>query len=567
MSDTRAFKPYPFEAKRYGARLPELHDGADRRRPVVIAGGGPVGLATALGLANHGVPSVVIEADETVCFGSRATCVSRRSLEIIQRLGALDSYLATGLGWTGGRSFHRDREVLHFLMPQDENQKLPPMVNMQQYYMEQFLLDAAERRPDLVDIRWQTRITRVQAGSDGVALQLSTPRGDYRMDCDWLVACDGGRSFVRESLGLKLEGTTYEGRYVIVDVALRSPRPTMRLAWFDPPSNPGSTILMHKQPDDVWRIDYQLRDDDDPETAVLPENVIPRVASHLAMIGESDDWAPIWIGMYRANAVSLRSYRHGRVLLAGDAAHLVPIFGVRGLNSGFEDADNVAWKLAFVVRGLAQASLLDSYSSERVHATRENLRYATKSTEFMAPPSAAFQLMRTAVLGLAPRHPWIRSLINPRQTQPIVYTDSPINACASRSSEFAQGPVPGEVLPECPLALIENGALRDGHLTDLVRPCFTVFFFGEDGTVPASLRAQVDALSQRAPMRLVTIARNAPAADVRNAAWDRTGRAFPMYGAVPGSLYLVRPDGYVMARWLAWNGRELEAALGAVVPP
>src|SRR5215469_6180332 len=163
----RQFKPYPFTAKKYAARVPQLQQGVDaKRHAVTIVGGGPVGLAVALGLANHGVPSVLIEADDSVCYGSRAICISRRSLEIIERLGAVDGFLKTGLPWTGGRSFYRDTEVLHFTMPQDENQKLPPMINLAQYHIEQFLLDAAEARADLIDIRWQTRVQAIETRAD-----------------------------------------------------------------------------------------------------------------------------------------------------------------------------------------------------------------------------------------------------------------------------------------------------------------------------------------------------------------------------------------------------------------
>ena len=543
---TPAFQPYPHVPRVYPPGKP-AGDGIEQV-PVLIVGGGPVGLATALGLARHGVRSVLIEADDGVCTGSRAICISRRSLEIIERLGALDGFLAKGLPWTGGRSFYRDQEVLHFTMPQDANQKLPPMVNLAQYHIEQFLLDAAERHASLIDIRWQTRVTAVEQHADGATVTLATPDETYRIKTDWLVAADGGRSVVREALGLKLQGTSYEGRYVIVDIHLKSARPTERLAYFDPPSNPGSTVLVHKQPDDIWRIDYQLRDDEDAQAAVLLENVAPRVDSLLAMMGERAPWHPVWITIYKANALSLEKYRHGRVLFAGDAAHLVPIFGVRGANSGIDDADNLAWKLAYVVKRQAGQALLDSYSDERVFAARENLRHGTKSTEFMAPPTFAFELMRTAVLGLAGKHAQVRSLINPRQTSAIAYLGSPLNVPSSDG--FTAGPAPGTVLPDCPLAPLQNGDRKARYITDLVnmgQGAFTGLYFSEDGDVPAELLALTAAL----PLHLEAVPASSP--------------LLALFGARVGSLYLVRPDGHVMGRWHDVAAGQISNALSMVL--
>lgn len=563
------FKPYPFVAERYPAHLPACSDGVDtQRHRVAIVGGGPVGLAVALGLANHGIRSVLLEADDSVCHGSRAICISRRSLEIIERLGALDDFLRVGLPWAGGRSFYRRDEVLHFTMPQDENQKLPPMVNLAQYHIEQFLLDAALRRPELIEIRWQTKVAGVTQHPDGARLDVDTPLGSYALDADWIVASDGGRSTMRDALGLSLHGTRYEGRYVIVDIALDSDRPTERLAYFDPASNPGSTVLVHKQPDNVWRIDYQLRDDEDPDAAVKPENVIPRVQNLLDMMGERGDWSPIWITIYKANALTLERYRHDRVLFCGDAAHLVPIFGVRGANSGIDDADNVAWKLAFVIRGLASDALLDSYSDERVFATHENLRYGTKSTEFMAPPSFAFDLMRKAVLTLAVRHPALRSLINPRQTSAIAYAASPLNM--PERDAFSAGPAPGTVLAECPLMLQashDDGA-TPGHLTDLVGPRFTALCFTSDG-VPRPSLVELERRLRDAglPFSLVTLARRAAPRYRACRGYDADGRLFDLYGAREGTVYLVRPDGHVLGRWHDARSDDLGNALDRALHP
>ena len=359
-----------------------------------------------------------------------------------------------------------------------------------------------------------------------------------------MVACDGARSAVRQALGLRFSGTTYDGTYIIVDIHLESDYPTERRAWFDPPSNPGSTILMHKQPRDIWRVDYQLRDDEDPQEAVKPENVLPRVRSHLEWIGERDDWRPVWISAYRANCLTLDSYRHGRVLFAGDAAHLVPIFGVRGMNSGIDDAHNLAWKLAWVVQGKARDRLLDSYSVERVFAARENIRHASKSTEFMAPPSAAFKLMREAALGLATKDAFFATLINPRQSSAITFADSPLNA--ADSDVLPAGPVPGAVLAECPVESRQGSQ----HLTALLGTGYTLLYL-----TASDPRPTLGAL----PLATVWIApRQTSGAD----AWDATGRLFPLYGAAPAAFYLVRPDGHVAGRWATLKPQSIRAALG-----
>ncbi|MFT4067125.1 FAD-dependent oxidoreductase [Paraburkholderia sp.] len=572
---TRPFKPYPFEPRRYPAKVPPLIDGRDPvKHAVAIVGGGPVGMTLALALARQGVRSVLIEADDSVCTGSRAICISRRSLEIFKRLGIVDGFLRKGLAWTGGRSFYRDTEVFRFTMHQDDEQSLPPMINIAQYQIEQLLLDEIERHADLIEVRWQTRVTGIGQRPEGGAT-LTLRSGDaadtrgptWQMDAAWVVACDGGRSTIRDLLGLKLTGTTYEGRYVIVDIELDSTRATERLAWFDPPSNPGSTVLVHKQPDNVWRIDYQLRDDEDPDAAVQPDNVMPRVQSVLDSMGETGAWSPIWITIYKANALTLERYRHGAVLFAGDAAHLVPIFGVRGANSGIDDADNLGWKLACVINGIASPSLLDSYSDERVYAARENLGYGMKSTEFMAPPSFAFDLMRTAVLGLAGRHAAVRPLINPRQTHAIAYRQSPLNHVAGEADESGRGPAPGTVLPECRLlGKMDDGASVDIHLTDLLGPCFTALRFSPDpATDEAWQQLQSMLATKGIPFDMVSIAASGTACANGPHAIDQTGRLHEMLDARPGTVYLIRPDGHVLARWRNGSAAAVRHALEATL--
>lgn len=561
---TIEFKPYSFKARTYPSVVPPLSNGVDATRHVVtIVGGGPVGFVAALGLARYGIKSVLIEADSSVCFGSRAICLSRRSLEIFERLGVLDQFLDKGLPWTGGRTYYRNSEVLHFSMPHDERQKLPPMLNIEQFYIEQFLLDGAQRLGDLIDIRWDSRVTAVKSEHDGVRIEVQTSSGAYALDTDWLIACDGARSFVRESLGLQLKGTSYEARYVIADIELDTELPTERLAWFDPPSNPDSSVLMHRQPDKVWRIDYQLAAGEDPEQAVMTERVLPRIQKHLDMIGQRGAWSPIWITLYKAHALTLDRYTHGRVIFAGDAAHLVPIFGVRGANSGIDDADNLAWKIAMRIKGLAGDQLLASYSDERVFAARENLRHSMKSTEFMSPPSFGFQLMQKAVLTLAPSHPELRSLINPRQSSAIDYVDSSLNAMDD-SKMFSAGPGPGSPLIECPIILL-NAEKRAAFLSETLTHGFTAFCFTDDGVVPEDIAALESRLaSLDVSFTALAVGRTRPTTAAAMI-WDSDGTVFGAYGARPGALYLLRPDGYVLGRWLSSDASIIESQIFRVL--
>ncbi len=543
---------------------------------VLIAGGGPVGLATAALLGAYGIDSLVVEADEGYCTGSRAICLSRRSLEILGWVGADRAVTDKGLGWTSGRSYFRDREILRFDMPHDPGQRFAPMTNLQQFHVERFLHEAALRQPGKVRVAWSTRVTGVGtphadgagamaaarasapdgdgAESPAVRVELTHAQGTHVVHADWLVACDGGRSTVRDCLGLALHGTQYEGRYVIVDIEQASSRPTERLAWFDPPSNPGSTLLMHRQPDDVWRIDYQIGPDDDAQAAVHPDNVLPRVQAHLDMIGETAPWRALWISLYNAKCLTLERYRHGRVLFAGDAGHLVPIFGVRGLNSGLDDAANLAWKLAWVLRGGAPDSLLDSFSDERVQATHQNLAYGAKSTEFMAPPDAGFRLMREAALRLALVDPSVRSLINPRQSAPVVYGDSPLRAddgVPMGDPAWRPGaPAPDGVLP---------GAAQPTYLSQHLGQGFLVLAVDASQDQQAALQALCADMTPADGLpgpRLVCVASGAradggDAADPLRAA-DIAASPQP-FAALRGLVVVLRPDGYVLGRW-PWQG-------------
>jgi 3-(3-hydroxy-phenyl)propionate hydroxylase len=196
-----------------------------------------------------------------------------------------------------------------------------------------------------------------------------------------------------------------------------------------------------------------------------------------------------------------------------------------------------------------------------VAATQENLSYGTKSTEFMAPPSFAFDLMRKAVLSLAVRHPALSSLINPRQTSAITYLTSPLNV-VERAGEFECGPVPGQSLPECPVTIVEKGAAREGHLTDLITPAVTAIYFADHGSAPPALiELAVRMRKLGVPFVLTTLTRHLFVDVLEKHGWDHTGRLFDMYGATPGTLYIVRPDGHVLGRWRRFDAEATRAAI------
>ncbi|MGV0960164.1 MAG: FAD-dependent monooxygenase [Limnohabitans sp.] len=532
----------PFVYKRFAPTLAPLTSAgkASQSHTVLIVGGGPVGLTSALGLARWGVRSVVIEADDSVCEGSRAACISRRSLEILDRLGVAQPFIEKGLAWTTGRSFYGDQEVFRLEMPSDGTHKYPPMINLQQYYIEQFLLDEIdkvnEQNPGFIEVRWQSRVTALHQDEQGVQVGIECPLGGYSTRADWLLACDGGQSFVRTSLGQELRGVAYQGRYAIVDIELASQAPTERRAWFDPPWAKGTTILMHRQPDNIWRIDYQLSAHQDAQTVLSPEHLSQFVQTHLDAIGEGHlPWKPVWTSIYRAGAMTLDAYRHGRILFAGNSAHAMPIFGVRGLNSGLDDADNLIWKLAAVIHRQAGDRLLDTYSAERIQAFHINAASAMRSTEFMTPPHRGFELMREAALSLAGRHKGIANLVNPRQSQAVVYEKSDLSS-ADEGQET--GPMLGE-------AVLDAQVNPAQYLTDLLwRDGFTLIGFGtcEDGPQVASVTRSPD--WNALPCAFIEV--------------KTSSQLSRLYGARDGSAYLVRPDGHVCARWF-------KPALGAVL--
>lgn len=502
------------------------------RHQVIVIGAGPVGLAAAIDLAQHGVQVLVLDDNTKVSFGSRAICFSKRSLEICDRLGAGAPLVEKGVVWNTGKVFFGDRKVYEFnLLPEDGHRR-PAFINLQQYHFEN---DLVRRVRDLqaagapIEIRGGNRVSDIQQFDDHVTLMVQTPDGPYPVTANWLIACDGANSPARQIMGLEFTGRVFEDNFLIADVIMQADFPTERWFWFDPPFNKGQSALLHKQPDGIWRIDLQLGWDIDKEHEKKPENVIPRLQ---AMLGKDVEFELEWVSIYTFQCRRMDKFRHGRVFFAGDSAHQVSPFGARGANSGLQDSDNLIWKLKLVIDGLAPDALLDTYDDERIYGAEENIRNSTRSTDFITPKSETSRQFRDAVLALSEHYAFARPLVNSgRLSVPCVYDRSGLN-----TPDGLNGPArarPGSVAPDVPL--------HNGFLLDQLGDGFTLLTINADA--PDGLC--IDGLA------LTRIALTA-----------ETGLLVDRYlGAAAGAVYLIRPDQHIAARWPGYDESALCAAL------
>ena len=534
-------KPLELPAGATGAQVQALEFAYERspdqgaaqpvRHAVVVVGAGPVGLSLAIDLAQRGRKVLLLDKDNRLSTGSRAICFAKRTLEIWDRLGVGERMVAKGVGWNVGKVFFRDELLYRFdLLPEDGHER-PAFINLQQYYAEAYLVERASALPDL-EIRWKNHVVALEQGDQGVKLGIDTPEGRYELLADYVVACDGSRSPLRAFLGEESRGRVFRDRFLIADVRVDASFPAERWFWFDPPFHPNQSVLLHRQPDGVWRIDFQLGWDADPEEEKKPEKIIPRVR---ALLGAEAKFELEWASVYTFACQRMDRFRKGRVLFAGDSAHGVSPFGARGANSGVQDAENLAWKLDLVLRGQAPDGLLDSYASEREYAADENIRNSTRATDFITPKSEVSRLFRDAVLDLARQQPFARKLVNSgRLSVPATLHGSALSTADSDSFEGAM--VPGAPAADAPLSI-------DGRATWLLRELaqgFTLLAWGAPPAWAAGL-----------PLKLLVLS---PAEDTHGCLAQR-------YDLQPGTTYLLRPDQHVCARWRHPTEAGVRAAL------
>ncbi len=525
------------------------------RRPVVIVGAGPVGLATAVDLAQRGTAVLLIDDDDKLSTGSRAICFAKRTLEVFDRLGCGDAVVDKGVTWNTGRIFLGSDEIYSFALLDDSGHQRPAFVNLQQFHVEAFLLERARQLPTL-ELRWRNKVSGIAQDETGVQLTIETPEGAYQLSCDYLVAADGARSPIRRALSHESHGQTFRDRFLIADVRMEADFPAERWFWFDPPFHPGQSVLLHRQPDNVWRIDFQLGWDADPVAEQLPERVIPRIE---ALLGTGAKFELEWVSIYTFSCLRMDAFRDHRVLFAGDCAHGVSPFGARGANSGVQDADNLAWKLDLVLKGAAPEGLLDTYGSEREFAADENILNSTRSTDFITPKSEISKVFRDATLQLARNHPFARRLVNSgRLSTPSVLTNSPLNT--SDEDDFDSPMVSGAPCTDAPVRV--RG--QDGWLLHQVVDGFTLLYFGDGRTLPDELAGAFHELGTgELPIRTVIIepANTVPRKPGTMPVVVEDGTTSARFDARPGTAYLLRPDQHVCGRWRSFEPGKIRRAL------
>ncbi|NQZ20540.1 MAG: FAD-dependent monooxygenase [Colwellia sp.] len=521
--------------------------------PVVIVGAGPVGLALAVDLAQRNIEVVLVDQKTAVGKGSRAVTFAKRTLEIFDKLGIGEAVVQHGTQWSISRTYYKDEMIDAKNLQPEEGLKRPAYVNIQQYHIEDYLVKRALQLPQIT-MCWGTTLLSHQQNEDDVVLTLSDPQGEYQLKSKYLIAADGANSPIRNALSLPFKGQKFKDRFLIVDVVMAADFSPERHFWFSPSFHEGHSVLLHKQPDDIWRVDFQLGWDCDPQQEIEEERVQVRLKK---MLGEDVNFDIKWLSVYTFECRKLTNFKEGKVIFIGDAAHRVSPFGARGANSGFQDADNLSWKLEQVITGRATEALLETYNEERQIAARENIAQSSRSTDFITPKSEQSFRFRNAILTLAKKHRFAKNMINSgRLSTATDHLSSSINAT---SDDFSTGILPGQVCIDSPIVFDH----QQKWLLDLLANKFTIIHFGsptESLIKEFDLLTEIDAnlqliiVVEQPPLTLQIIPRVKVIFDAENILTQRLNGKL-------GVSYLLRPDNYVAGRWHNWQLEKLDSAL------
>ena len=531
---------------------PELTAQKVVRHDIVIVGGGLAGLTLACALNQYGVKAVLLDEDNTVGVkgaSSRGICYAQKTLEIFKRLGIYERVAAKGVQWSVGRTFAGHDEVYSFDLREQatHNASLqPPFVNIQQFYVEGFLVEQLHTAPDpTVELRWNNRITGFKQNNEFATLGVTTPAGEYTIEAVHVVDCSGARSPFRNWCNVAVTAKKGDDRWCIADVRFKNPPPVERHTWIEAPFNDGRAVWQHLMADGVWRIDYQMLPDADPQEVSQEAVVRQRINGQLGRDVPHDEYDIVWVGPYAYRSECLDQLRSGRVFFVGDAAHVVSPFGARGGNSGVQDADNLAFKLAAVMQHRASPKLLDSYHHERHEAAVHNVLVTNRTARFLRPADGAERLFRTAAISLARRHAFARQLVNTgRMSTPNVYSRSP--ACQATG---------GWALQNIAFSWADGSP---GDVADLLRWAQTRLLLLVLGELTAKQAGLLSSLTQQHTVVCIQVVGPGQQASATEHVQDIQGHLAGCFA--PAVWALLRGDGYVVAA-----GQQLDNAIGAAV--
>jgi 3-(3-hydroxy-phenyl)propionate hydroxylase len=530
---------YPF------VEPPEISLGQVSHHPVVIVGGGLAGLTMACSLARYGVAAVLLDEDNTVGVkgaSSRGICYTQKSLEIFERLGVYDRIARKGIQWSVGRTFAGNDEVYSFDLRQQSGYNLssqPPFINIQQFYIEGFLVERIQELGH-VQLRWSNRVIAFEQDNECATLTVSTPAGNYRMRADHVIDATGSHSPFRKWVGATVTARKGDDRWCIADVRFTNHPPVERHTWVEAPFNDNRAVWQHLMGDNVWRIDYQMPPDADPEVVAREDVVRERLTRQF---GADCELEIIWVGPYAYRSECIDRMRHGRVFFMGDAAKVVSPFGARGGNTGVSDADNLAWKLAAVMKGQAAPGLLDSYHEERHEAAEQNVKVTNRTARFLRPADGMEKLFRDAALSLARQYVFARQLVNTgRMAIANPYTRS--SACDSTGGQSVQN-----VSFQWP-----DGS--KGTVNDLLKWADGRLLLLIFGDANAQGIERLRALGEGAPVRSVQVVGSDVRPIAREHVLDPNGHLQGACHVFGHAWALIRPDSYIAA-----TGESIDAAL------
>ena len=496
--------------------------------PVVIAGAGPIGLTTALGLAHYGIACIVYEDDLNLSSDTKAGTLLSRTLEIFRRYGVADAVLAQALRVDEIGEIDRRTQKSTFPISLDalsDETRYPFVINLPQQDLEPILGRAIDLHP-LITLRMGHKLLDYTGHGDYISVRVQNSEGIVTQDASFLLACDGGRSTIREQMGVPVEGTSLPVKYALVDLVvdldLENPRDYPYLAYF---ADPVEWMVLVRHPH-CWRFLYPMAEGAEEPTAEELRD------KSLSFIGNVANVQILNKVTYRVHHRVASEWRRGRVFLMGDAAHLITPMWALGLNTGALDSSNLPWRLSWFLKGWATADLLEGYereqkplaiqgSGEMAEAARFSMSKRTESVSAMSDnnwSNAYTRSMLGVKLDVAGAGNW--SMVA-RSTRPAVAV--------------------GDRLPDY---LVHTPDGRQQRIHDLCAGKFIALYFADvrrRPVVPANVSPALDHwVVSRFDAPFDSGLRDRSMLDPGNALFRRLGIA-------PGTLLLVRPDEYIAA--------------------